>query len=274
MKKYLRIINYIILIIICVIPFFKAYAQTDTILNKARVDKYYISSYYKDAYDIVAVPFNMNKKRAISYSFAAASIGLMFVFDQNIFKFSQKYKDDNTNFVSHHLVEPIGSGIYTGGALVVLYTGGAIFKNQRVKKAALNATKSLVIAYALVQFPKYIFRRVRPIESPDDSWNWFESVDDKSFMSGHTTAAFAVLSSIALEYKQTKWVPIVCYSLAALTGYSRIHDRRHWASDVVGGAFLGYGVASLIHNANNWGIQIYPSVSADNVSVSMNIPIR
>lgn len=251
----------------------KISAQEDTVFHSIRPNTHYLKSYYYDMKDIATVPFHMNCKRAVGYSIAAASIGSMFLVDEQIQKYSQENRTSNTDWVATHLLEPVGAGEYTCGMFALLYTQGAIFKNDRSKKAALNGLKSFLIASFLVQIPKYSLRRVRPNFSPDDSWNWFGDISDKSFMSGHTTAAFAAMSAIALEYKETVWIPIFCYSVAALAGYSRINDNKHWASDVVGGAFLGYGVASLIYNANNWGVPFYPVVSTDGVSLSFVIQL-
>jgi len=43
-----------------------------------------------------------------------------------------------------------------------------------------------------------------------------------------------------MEYKNTPWVPVVSYSAAGLIGASRITENKHWFTDVVAGAALGY----------------------------------
>ena len=43
-----------------------------------------------------------------------------------------------------------------------------------------------------------------------------------------------------MEYKNTPWVPIVSYSAASLIGASRITENKHWFTDVLTGAALGY----------------------------------
>ena len=63
-----------------------------------------------------------------------------------------------------------------------------------------------------------------------------------SFPSGHTTVAFATAAALARE-SRARWVPWVAYPVAALVGWSRLRDNRHWASDVVAGAAVGYGAA-------------------------------
>ncbi len=69
--------------------------------------------------------------------------------------------------------------------------------------------------------------------------------DHYSFPSGHTSAAFSSATSLAYAYGWKAGVP--AFSMALLTGASRIADDMHWASDVVAGAFLGviWGQASF-----------------------------
>ena len=64
--------------------------------------------------------------------------------------------------------------------------------------------------------------------------------------SGHTTMAFALAASVSDEIHSTP-VTIGLYSAAALTGWSRLNDNRHWLSDVLGGAALGITSAKLMN---------------------------
>ena len=50
---------------------------------------------------------------------------------------------------------------------------------------------------------------------------------------------------IASEYKGPV-IPVIAYSAAALTALSRVHDKRHWASDIFFGSVIGYFIARQI----------------------------
>jgi membrane-associated phospholipid phosphatase len=43
-------------------------------------------------------------------------------------------------------------------------------------------------------------------------------------------------------------VAVTTFSLATIVGISRIYDDKHWASDVFGGAVLGYAIGRLVYN--------------------------
>ena len=62
----------------------------------------------------------------------------------------------------------------------------------------------------------------------------------RSFPSGHTSAAFGVAEVVRQLYGSRLAAPI--YALATVTGISRIHDNKHYLSDVVAGAGLGMGL--------------------------------
>jgi membrane-associated phospholipid phosphatase len=67
--------------------------------------------------------------------------------------------------------------------------------------------------------------------------------------SGHAASAFAVATTIAGQSSSAA-VDILAYSLAALAGLSRIHDNKHWASDVFLGSAVGYFSARKIAALN------------------------
>ncbi len=85
---------------------------------------------------------------------------------------------------------------------------------------------------ALTHLTKTTSKRVRPNGS-----------GTASFFSGHTSAAFTGAGIICND--EPKLCP-AALALAATTGYMRIAANRHWASDVIVGAWFGYAGGQLI----------------------------
>lgn len=65
---------------------------------------------------------------------------------------------------------------------------------------------------------------------------------DFSFPSGHTSASFAAATAI---YSMSKRWGIGAFIFAALMGFSRLYLGVHFPTDVLAGAFLGWGMASI-----------------------------
>jgi membrane-associated phospholipid phosphatase len=88
--------------------------------------------------------------------------------------------------------------------------------------------------------PIYQFKKIDGQKPPVNSYT--------SFPSGHTMVAFAAATVFAMEYRDRPLVPIISYSAASLIGISRLTENKHWASDVFGGAVLGYLCGKLVVN--------------------------
>lgn len=89
-----------------------------------------------------------------------------------------------------------------------------------------------------VQVLKEIFGRARPEEMIVVS-------DHGSFPSGHTANA-ATLAVVAVVLFPRVWVALVGAAWVVAMGFSRTQVHAHWLSDVVGGAFVGAGVALIV----------------------------
>lgn len=88
---------------------------------------------------------------------------------------------------------------------------------------------------------KYAVNRPRPFVTYPDIIQKSDA-GSKSFPSGHTSSAFALATSLSLEYP--KWYIIApSYVWACTVGYSRMRLGVHYPSDVFVGAIIGAGCA-------------------------------
>ena len=104
------------------------------------------------------------------------------------------------------------------------------FLNNDEKSNQLEYAMNAFIANGIITYGlKFAVRRERPDQS-----------NTRSFPSGHTSNSF-LTATIAQEiYGSNKGVP--AYALACITGLSRIHDNKHYVSDVIFGAALGMAI--------------------------------
>ncbi|RYY39164.1 MAG: phosphatase PAP2 family protein [Chitinophagaceae bacterium] len=146
-------------------------------------------------------------------------------------------------------------GTYEVYVLGGLGLAGYVFKNKKMQTTTLLASQSYITGALLETTLKFVTGRDRPyIVDPNTleaeprfhgpfyktPKNLNGGTTNSAFPSGHTTVAFAAATVYALEYKDRIWVPILAYSAAGLIGLSRIIENKHWATDVLCGAALGY----------------------------------
>jgi membrane-associated phospholipid phosphatase len=105
--------------------------------------------------------------------------------------------------------------------------------------------QSLLYAGLVTIGLKTAFGRARP-ESGLHSQYFDPFSGSTSFPSGHTTAAFAIVTPWVLYYPGP-----ISYSLFALstgTAVARIARDKHWPTDVVAGAAIGFFTARFLSN--------------------------
>ena len=113
-------------------------------------------------------------------------------------------------------------------AVIALLGGRKGFEASKLALAAAGATA--IVTFGL----KPAVNRDRP-DGPSDRTN-------SSFPSGHATGAFAIATVFSHEYPR---LAIPCYLLASGVALSRVYLGRHYPSDVLFGAVLGWSAAKL-----------------------------
>ena len=138
-----------------------------------------------------------------------------------------------------------GAVVYPG--LFALSMGGRVFKKPGMQKVGSRALESTLLAGASALALKSIIGRQRPNGSGSNAYVFQPfATGDISFPSGHTAVAFALATSLARETKD-QWTDLAFFAAASLTAYSRMHDDKHWASDVIVGAGIGILSARFVH---------------------------
>jgi membrane-associated phospholipid phosphatase len=125
----------------------------------------------------------------------------------------------------------IGSSYTIGAAAVTTYLVGRHIHSDRGKHLGMDLMESTILSEAITQLVKVAVRRERPI-APDGT-----QASGYSFPSGHATVTFAAATVLQQHLGWKAAVPT--YLVASYVAMSRLHDSRHWASDVMFGAADG-----------------------------------
>ena len=115
--------------------------------------------------------------------------------------------------------------------------------NSKLIDAALVATEAQLVTLAFTEGIAYGTARERPDQSNDPS-RWFSGWGHDSFPSAHASQVFAVAAVI--EDRFGLGPGIVAYGVAGVVGAARLVQDKHWASDVAGGAVLGWAVGHFL----------------------------
>jgi membrane-associated phospholipid phosphatase len=128
----------------------------------------------------------------------------------------------------------------TSVLVVGLFTAGRFADGSRFRAMSYDLLDATVVNFGYTELLKVTVGRERP-----------DGSDNKSFPSGHASNAFTLATVAERHYGWKVGVP--AYAVAAAISYSRIVRDKHYLSDVVAGATLGYIVGRTVVRVNNRG---------------------
>ena len=138
-------------------------------------------------------------------------------------------------------------------AFLDIATGASI--TSRDYETPLVFAKAMMYTYGITEITKNWVKRNRP-----------DGSDNRSFFSGHVSGSFAMSAFVYREVSDAidgmeaaeRSTPVrmllkgvsftAAYGWATYVGYSRIHDRRHYFSDVLVGAAVGTVIGNLLYD--------------------------
>lgn len=232
-----------------------------SVRGKINLGSDYFKSIFKDAVYAATSPRSWEKSDWVTTSVVAGVTGVFFVLDDDIKEEIQSSRSSTTDNFSEFF-ERFGNGAYTMPVLAGLYLYGRFGENDKLERTTLLATESFLVSGLFSMILKVSAGRHRP--SNANSADTFDgpSTSNKSFPSGHTTTVFSIATVVASEYDHIPMVAPISYGIATLAGFSRLNDNKHWASDVVFGAALGYFTSKTIlrlhSNKKGRHFTIYP----------------
>lgn len=128
----------------------------------------------------------------------------------------------------------LGSTAVLLGTSAATYAVGSATKSAKLRHLGMDGIEAVILVEGITQGLKLAVQRQRP----DGSRGTY------SFPSGHATLTFATATVLQqhLGYKAA----IPTYLLATYVAMSRLHDNRHFASDVIFGAANGIVIGRAV----------------------------
>ena len=126
------------------------------------------------------------------------------------------------------------------GSLVVagMFTAGRLSDHPRFRAMTYDMVDAVIVNFGYSEAIKYAVGRERP-----------NGENNQSFPSGHASNAFTLATVVERHYGWKLGVP--AYVVAGVVGASRVQQDKHYVSDVVAGATLGYIVGRTVVRVNS-----------------------
>jgi hypothetical protein len=137
-------------------------------------------------------------------------------------------------------------GLYVIGRYVLPHANGEP-RTNKVSHLGFDLLRSLIVSQAFTQGIKYAVRRDRP------------TGECCAFPSGHASATFATASVLERHLGYRGAWPT--FAIAAYVATSRLHDNRHFLSDVLFGGALGVASGWTVvgrHGRSNYALMPAP----------------
>jgi membrane-associated phospholipid phosphatase len=136
----------------------------------------------------------------------------------------------------------VSVGLYTFGRYIAPASAGES-RTNKWSHLGLDLLRAQIVSQTMVHTMKYAVRRDRP------------TGECCSFPSGHATTAFATAAVIERHLGYRMSVPAMV--IATYVATSRLHDNRHFLSDVIFGSALGTATGWTVvgrHGRNSYAL--------------------
>lgn len=235
---------------------------------------------------------SLQEKMIPTYLTIAALTGSLMAVDQTGWAIQRRlYLRSNLDHHTSNFMVNFGNGTYQFISAAAFAIPGLVFHDETAIRTGSNIAEAILTTGIFVQFLKRITGRQSPIASTESGGEWKlgpsirqyqkNQPDYYSFPSGHLSTATAVITVIANNYPNLKWIRPVSYPLLALLGFSLVNKGMHWYSDLPLAYFLGYTFGNIAAppkgDSHDFASQldksklyIFPSVSLDNVQFNLS----
>jgi membrane-associated phospholipid phosphatase len=146
---------------------------------------------------------------------------------------------------SQYWIQTSSSVYWLPGIIAIGSLGyGYMSKDNTVRNNGYELIISIGISQLISELLKLTVNRERPADRYPYEIFVSSATHGSSFPSGHTAAAFATATTLALEYR--KWYIVVpAYLWAGSVAYSRMYLGKHYPTDVLAGIVIGVGSSYL-----------------------------
>lgn len=248
-------------------------ARAQTPLGSERQD---VNDFRGDIWSVWTAPAHTDARVAAPLAASFAITGLTTLADSSIYVWMTSHPGSPLMRVLRPLREgwklplyELGSGQYLLPLSGALYTAGRLSRRASLRDAGLGCAAGHLSSAGLRELFYVSVARARPRVTPSPhhasipgrrSWDWH------SFLSGHVANSMSCASFFAHRYSLGIGEPAM-YAYVTAIGLGRMADGRHWASDTVAGAILGFAIGKALADRQDSREQARASRSRSGVAL-------
>jgi len=135
------------------------------------------------------------------------------------------------------------------GAVVFFGMRGLLGDDDRALRTAGTFAEAATLSVLATGVLKVATGRERPV-APGTNNGQFHPGNTgdarRSFPSGHVALAFSLVGVLSAQRDMPWWSAPVAAVAGSATIFARVRDKRHWASDTVAAALIGFGIGNFV----------------------------
>ncbi|MDQ7010285.1 MAG: phosphatase PAP2 family protein [Mariprofundaceae bacterium] len=155
------------------------------------------------------------------------------------------------------------------GAILFYGAHGLFGDDDMAMQKAATYAEAAAFSLAATGLLKVATGRERPV-APGTNHGQFHpgSFNDArtSFPSGHVALAFSAAGVLSAQRDAPWWVMPLAVLGGGVTMFARVRDKRHWASDTVAAALIGFTIGRFVGSRRD-GSGFQPMLTSDSVGV-------
>jgi membrane-associated phospholipid phosphatase len=240
--------------------------------------------FLKDAGEIWSYPVHVRTRDVLPIAGIALLTGILIHNDEAIHRTFMDFRR------GHGWVKTISPLITEMGSLGAWAAAGAFLgfglaagDAKAVETAALAAS-AMAQSGILVTFLKGVAGRQRPFwDQGRDGWSgpvgFFtrfgagQAGRYDSFPGGHSITAFSLATVVAMQYRESRGVSLLAYTLATGVALSRLTENKHWLSDCLVGGVLGHFIGRMVVLNHRRRYAIVPAAGVVNGTLSLALTV-
>ncbi len=205
---------------------------------------------FQDAQHALSAPGRWRGRDwALACGVAGAGTAL-FLVDEPVRSWNLDHRSESSLWLADKF-DYAGNGLWMSAGLGSISLAARLTGHQDLAEAGVVGLESWIGAGLIVQLIKHTLGRARPYaqEGPASFHGFTNETSYMSMPSGHAAVAFGGLGGFGMATGNF-WVLSGCLGLATGVAWARVHQDKHWSSDVFCGAVIGLGVAAGVSSAH------------------------